>query len=118
MLNNEYALIREMRLIPRKYGIIHMQVFSMCYDVWIPEIAVMLLMDFSTITNEKVITSNWQPYAYTCKYIDICDLLWKNRPLALKYDFAVGGSILDSTLFFRFLFLLIFCKYSPLSIHL
>ena len=34
----------------------------------------------------------------------ICDPLWKNRPLALKYDFAVEGSILDSTLFFRFFF--------------
>ena len=35
-----------------------------------------------------------------------CDPLWKNQPLALKYDFAVGGSILDSTLFFRiFLFI-------------
>ena len=37
-----------------------------------------------------------------------CDPLWKNRPLALKYDFAVGGSILDSTLFFRIFFLWIF----------
>ena len=40
--------------------------------------------------------------------ICICDPLWKNRPLALKYDFAVGGSILDSTLFFRIFFLWIF----------
>ena len=30
----------------------------------------------------------------------------KNRPLTLKYGFAVGGSILDSTLFFRILFCL------------
>ena len=34
----------------------------------------------------------------------ICDPLWKNRPLALKYDFAVGGSILDSMLFCRIFF--------------
>ena len=32
----------------------------------------------------------------------ICDPRWKNRPLVLKHDFAVGGSILDSTLFIQF----------------
>ena len=44
-----------------------------------------------------------------------CDLLRKNQPLALKCDFAVGGSILDST-FFRF-FLFVPWKYSPLLIY-
>ena len=35
-------------------------------------------------------------------YGHICDPLWKNRPLALKYDFSVGGSILNSTFIFGF----------------
>ena len=34
----------------------------------------------------------------------VCDPLWKNWPLSLKYDFAVGGSILDSTFIFGFFF--------------
>ena len=48
----------------------------------------------------------WCPHS--CNTGIKCDPLWKNRPLALKYDFAVGGSILYSTLFFRIFFLWIF----------
>ena len=52
----------------------------------------------------------FSPSAYTpailCKK-SICDPLWKNRPLALEYDFALEGSILDITFFFQFFFLVI-----------
>ena len=48
--------------------------------------------------------------AYTGAFLDeagyICDPLWKKRPLVLKYDFSVGGSILDS--YFWIFFLSIF----------
>ena len=51
---------RDMKVCVCIYDILHgvkssvwLQLFSMCYDVWMPEVVVMLLMDSYCITNEE-----------------------------------------------------------------
>ena len=49
--------------------------------------------------------TDWGMGQYSRYQYCICDLLWKNRPLTQKHDSAVGGLILDSTIFFQIFFL-------------